>query len=127
MRLSSVVLALATLLAGLPLAGAQAQNSRKTAGGGARRGAVKICRGISIPDGYTIVAETTSPECPGGAFVIKKDTGDSASAPQTSAVTPQPATQVALPSRVAGRTTGVTGAPTVGAVGAPPVLTGPRA
>lgn len=32
----------------------------------------KICKGISIPDGYIIVEEVASPDCPKGAYIIKK-------------------------------------------------------
>jgi VWFA-related protein len=36
-------------------------------------GAVKICRGVPIPEGYVIVAFITSPVCPNGAYMIKKE------------------------------------------------------
>ena len=124
MRLSSVVLASAVLLTGLPVAGARAQTPRQSAKVGAHQGAVKICQGVSIPDGYTVVAETTSSECPGGAFVIKKDAGDSASVPQSVPAAPQPATRAPRPSRVTGGTAMNTGGVPASRTGVPPVLAG---
>jgi hypothetical protein len=38
---------------------------------------ITICKGITIPDGYTIVAETTSPDCDKGAYLVKKATVES--------------------------------------------------
>ena len=44
---------------------------------------LRICQGVPIPDGYTIVAYESSSLCPHGAYVLKKDDGSSvASAPQ---------------------------------------------
>lgn len=57
-------------------------------------GPLRICQGVPIPDGYIIVAYETSPRCPHGAYVLKKETGQSrfaAPGPQTAA--PQPAAQ----------------------------------
>lgn len=36
-------------------------------------GPIRICQGVSIPDGYTIVGYETSTTCPHGAYVLKKD------------------------------------------------------
>lgn len=132
MKLSSVVLALAALLAGLPLAGARAQAPRRGAKGAPPQGAVKICRGVSIPDGYTVVAETTSPNCPGGAFVIRKDAGDSPPAPEErppspKPAAPRPAARVSPGGRVIGGSAGDTGGPPERRIGAPPVLAGANA
>lgn len=137
MRPSSVVLALAALLVGLPVAAPRAQTRRRGARDVAPQGAIKICRGINIPDGYTVVAETTSPQCPGGAYVIKKDggesvavkrdSGNSASAPRSTPTPPRTATPTARPSRVAGGTAVDADGPSARPVGAPPVLAGATA
>src|SRR3954468_21665152 len=37
------------------------------------RGTLKICRNVPVPDGYVIVAFVTTPLCPNGAYVIKKE------------------------------------------------------
>ena len=37
-----------------------------------------ICKGVSIPDGYTIVSETRSNHCPKGAYILKKTQNGSA-------------------------------------------------
>jgi len=34
---------------------------------------IKICKGLAIPDGYVIVGEGTSPSCPKGAYLLKKE------------------------------------------------------
>jgi len=34
---------------------------------------LKICQGVPIPEGYIIVAYESSPQCPHGAYVLKKD------------------------------------------------------
>src|SRR5882672_1298254 len=33
---------------------------------------ITLCKGVTIPDGYTIIKETTSPDCPNEAYSIKK-------------------------------------------------------
>src|SRR5262245_28593289 len=38
-----------------------------------QNGLVRICQGIAIPNGYTIVAYETSSACPDGAYVLKRD------------------------------------------------------
>ena len=48
---------------------------------------LRICQGVPIPDGYTIVAYESSSLCPHGAYLLKKDDGS----PVASA--PQPATR----------------------------------
>src|SRR6266850_8016465 len=35
---------------------------------------MRICQGLAIPQGYTIVGYTTSSVCPHGAYVLKKQT-----------------------------------------------------
>src|SRR5688572_12047241 len=41
----------------------------------AKRGTLKICKGVPIPEGYIIVAYENSSSCPHGAYVLKKDEG----------------------------------------------------
>jgi hypothetical protein len=36
------------------------------------QGTIKICKGVPIPDGYTIIEETPSSDCPKGAYLIKR-------------------------------------------------------
>src|ERR1044071_6533871 len=38
-----------------------------------RSNTLRICQGVPIPDGYTIVAYESSPSCKHGAYVLKKD------------------------------------------------------
>src|SRR4029450_1222477 len=40
-------------------------------------GPVRICQGIAIPKGYTIVAYESSLSCPHGAYVLKRDDSES--------------------------------------------------
>jgi hypothetical protein len=40
--------------------------------GQAKNEPIKICKGIAIPEGYTILEETTSADCTKGAYLIKK-------------------------------------------------------
>ena len=40
-------------------------------------GTVRICQGIAIPKGYTIVAFESSYSCPHGAYVLKRDDSES--------------------------------------------------
>ena len=40
----------------------------------------KICQGVAIPDGYVIVGYVTSPLCPHGAYVLKKQESRSSNA-----------------------------------------------
>ena len=47
--------------------GAKKQRDRPVA-----RGDVKICQGLSIPDGYIIVGYVTSAACPHGAYLLRK-------------------------------------------------------
>jgi VWFA-related protein len=55
----------------------------------ARRGTLRICKGVPIPDGYMIVAYESSASCPHGAYVIKKDDGSPAPAARTKASRPR--------------------------------------
>ena len=38
---------------------------------------IKICKGVPIPEGYTIIEETTSADCQKGAYLIKKSSAES--------------------------------------------------
>ena len=40
-----------------------------------RSNTLRICQGLPIPDGYTIVAYESSSACPHGAYVLRKDDG----------------------------------------------------
>src|SRR6267142_3471725 len=42
---------------------------------------MKICQGLAIPQGYTIVGYMTSSVCPHGAYVLKKQTDYESSLP----------------------------------------------
>lgn len=46
-----------------------------------KRGTLKICKGVTIPEGYIIVAHEKSSSCPDGAYVLKDD---GSAAPQAS-------------------------------------------
>jgi VWFA-related protein len=65
-----IACALALVAPGAPLAGQGA------------RGTIKICRNVAIPDGYTVVAEATSPNCPSGAYLIKREAAPAAAPAQ---------------------------------------------
>ncbi|MDQ3819934.1 MAG: VWA domain-containing protein, partial [Acidobacteriota bacterium] len=43
------------------------------AGQQAKQSTLKICRNVPVPEGYIIVAFVTTPVCPNGAYVIKKE------------------------------------------------------
>ena len=57
-----------------------------------RRGTVKICQGVAIPEGYVIVGYDTSSACPNGAYLLRKEEWK----PQSSEV-PTSGPQVSLP------------------------------
>lgn len=73
------------------------------AAGQTARRAVKICRGVPIPEGYTVVGDTTSPDCPRGAYLIKQDedAGANAGARQDDAQQPAGDPAVYRPRRAA--------------------------
>lgn len=62
----------------------------------ARSGNLKICQGVPLPDGYTIVAYVTSSTCPHGAYLLKKQesaadgvvTAHGQSTPSQASITP---------------------------------------
>ena len=53
-------------------------------------GTLKICEGLPIPDGYTIVAHESSSSCSNGAYVLKKDDRSPASQPTTATTASRP-------------------------------------
>ena len=73
---------------------AQKKNSARTKSSrtGQQAGPIKICQGVAIPNGYTIVSYETSTTCPHGAYVLKKDDteSDSSEASNRSAQPPTP-------------------------------------
>lgn len=82
MRIPPALLFLAALLIALSAAIASGQTAGKT---------VKICEGLPIPEGYTIIGTTISPDCPKNTYLLKKDetvdSGDqSSSTPEASRV-----------------------------------------
>lgn len=50
----------------------------------AQTGTIIICKGVSIPDGYTIIEETTSPDCSKGAYRVKKPASEASVSTQPS-------------------------------------------
>lgn len=52
-------------------------------------GATTICKGISIPDGYTIVDEVRSRDCAKGAYLIKKSAPAAAPEVDAGSLTPE--------------------------------------
>src|SRR5512138_808394 len=63
------------------------RGTSKTATNASQSNTLRICQGVPVPDGYTIVAYESSSSCPHGAYVLKKDDGSSTSS------APQPATR----------------------------------
>lgn len=124
MRLSLVVLSLAALLTNLTSATVLAQTSRRSAQRKAQTGTVKICRGITIPDGYTIVAETTSPDCQDGAYIIKRE-GATSSPGARNIPAGQPQLAAAQTSRPRRATGGTSDAPATQPVKRPPSFVWP--
>ena len=51
---------------------AQTGTKKQRAERPAPRGDLKICQGVALPDGYIIVGYVTSPACPHGAYLLKK-------------------------------------------------------
>ena len=86
---------------------AQTGTKKQRAERPAPRGDLKICQGVSLPDGYIIVGYVTSPACPHGAYLLKKQAPPQVSAaavannvrqaapPQTQASRPRRAVQSA--------------------------------
>jgi Ca-activated chloride channel homolog len=122
MRLSLVLLVMAALLTGLTVSGTRAQTSRRSVESRVQQGAVKICRGVPVPDGYIVVAEATSRRCPDGAYVIKRERA--ASTPGSTPAEPQAAPVAFRPRRVTVEAVTDSGGARARADGGPPVLVG---
>lgn len=66
-------------------------------------GDLKICQGVSLPNGYIIVGYVTSPACPHGAYLLKKQAPQVSPAAAIASSVRQPAppqTKVSRPRRV---------------------------
>jgi VWFA-related protein len=50
----------------------QPQRQNQSAVNKPRADTMRICQGLAVPDGYVIIAYTTSSACPHGAYVLKK-------------------------------------------------------
>lgn len=64
---------------------------------------IEICQGLSIPAGYTVVGYKTSPACPHGAYVIRKQDAESQNpvvSKRDVQSSPSAATAVSRPRRV---------------------------
>lgn len=74
--------------------------------GQSQHGSVKVCRDVPVPDGYVIVALATSPLCPNGAYLIKKEepTGAAHKAGAQPAEAPQGRPPASRPRRAGGVT-----------------------
>ena len=67
------LLVLVSLFAADALAQTGTQGAKKQRERPAARSAqLKICQGVALPDGYIIVGYVTSPACPHGAYLLKK-------------------------------------------------------
>ena len=84
---------------------------------------IKICRGVPIPDGYTIIAAATSPDCPQGAYLIKRDGSADADA-GGAAAQPAASPDQSRPRRAAGAQPAMQ-EPSQQPILRPPTLTGP--
>ena len=81
---------------------AQTGTKKQRAERPAPRGDLKICQGVALPDGYIIVGYVTSPACPHGAYLLKKQAPPQASAAVANNVSKPaaPQTTVSRPRRV---------------------------
>ena len=70
---------------------AYAQTNQRVKRENAPGGPLRICQGVPIPDGYVIVAYETSPKCPHGAYVLKKENAQSRFAAASQPAMSQPA------------------------------------
>src|SRR5215510_13566075 len=62
-------LVLATFTSG---ALAQSRTPNKTATQRVQSDTVRLCQGVPIPDGYTVIGYITSSACPHGAYLLKR-------------------------------------------------------
>ena len=81
---------------------AQTATKKKRVEAPSARGDLKICQGVSLPDGYIIVGYVTSPACPHGAYLLKKQAPPQVSTAVANNVrqTAAPQTTVSRPRRV---------------------------
>ena len=81
---------------------AQTGTKKQRAERPAPRGDLKICQGVSLPDGYIIVGYVTAPACPHGAYLLKKQAPPQVSAAVANNVrqAAPPQTQTSRPRRV---------------------------
>ena len=85
---------------------AYAQTNQRVKRDNTPSGPLRICQGVPIPEGYVIVAYETSPKCPHGAYVLKKESSQSRFVPATQPAASQPAaTQPAAAAQPAAPTT----------------------
>jgi len=84
---------------GAPQSGTQVH--RRASPNKPQKSLVRICQGLAIPNGYTIVAYEASLVCPHGAYVLKKDDTDSrfSAAAKNTPPEPRPNTKVSTASR----------------------------
>ena len=113
----------------------QSRRSSQSAVTKPRPATIRICQGVAIPDGYVIIAYTTSAACPHGAYLLRKQAdyesslGVNNSAQPGDASSPvagKTSTQSSQPSRTPGRVARKS-PPQASAVGAPTTLTQPSA
>ncbi|PWT87350.1 MAG: hypothetical protein C5B55_14900 [Blastocatellia bacterium] len=105
---------------------------------------IRICQGVDIPSGYTIIAYETTSACPHGAYILRKDETQTQPAAAANTAIPKSApapTAASRPRRIGGSTASVpelnagandslaarpptlSGTPNVAAVSAPANLT----
>ena len=81
--LASLVLVVSLIT---PLALAQTNDrGAKKSRPASHNGELKICQGVSLPDGYIIVGYETTPACPHGAYVLRKQDPPSRAKPDPAA------------------------------------------
>ena len=75
----------------LPTAAGQTRDQGARKQSPSRSNTLKICQGVALPDGYVIVGYVSSPLCPHGAYLLKKqDSPQRQESPQANAVTNEP-------------------------------------
>ena len=73
---------------GAPQSGTQVH--RRASPNKPQKSLIRICQGLAIPNGYTIVAYEASLVCPHGAYVLKKDDTDSRFSAAAKTAPPEP-------------------------------------
>src|SRR5438270_3232377 len=66
------LLLLTTLISGVTKGQSPSPKSNQSTAGKQRNETLRICQGVSVPDGYVIIAYMTSAACPHGAYLLKK-------------------------------------------------------